>query len=152
MQMAMSLLPSPWKNMSIDCCLVRRVSRGRGWVDAGKTTSMSCDTGLDLLQRSGNFPCAIFRTGVGSDTVHAVDAQEVQWARAPLRGPKLQVLYMSRNCPIDRQRPQVEVKVIYYKVEEGYLGDTLSTAGGCAFYNEPKGASDIGDHILSLGS
>ena len=71
-------------------------------MDAGNTTIMSCDTGLDLLQRSGNYPCAVCRTGVGSDTVHALGAQEVRWAQAPLRGHKLQVLYMSRNCPIDR--------------------------------------------------
>ena len=37
-------------------------------MNAGKTTIMICATGLDLLQRSGNFPCAICRTGVGSDT------------------------------------------------------------------------------------
>ena len=37
-------------------------------MNAGKTTIMTCATGLDLLQRSGNFPCAICRTGVGSDT------------------------------------------------------------------------------------
>ena len=34
----------------------------------GKATIMICATGLDLLQRSGNFPSAICRTGVGSDT------------------------------------------------------------------------------------
>ena len=49
-------------------------------------------------------------------------AQEVQWAQAPLRGPKLQVLYMSRNCPPIDEDPRREV---------GYLGDMLSTAGGC---------------------
>ena len=37
-------------------------------MNAGKTTIMICATGLDLLQISGNFPCAICRTGVGSDT------------------------------------------------------------------------------------
>ena len=35
---------------------------------AGKTTIMICATGLELPQRSGNFPFAICRTGVGSDT------------------------------------------------------------------------------------
>ena len=37
-------------------------------MNAGKTTIMICATGLDLLQRSGNFQCAICHTGVGSDT------------------------------------------------------------------------------------
>ena len=37
-------------------------------MNAGKNTIMTCATGLDILQRSGNFPCAICRTGEGSDT------------------------------------------------------------------------------------
>ena len=37
-------------------------------MNAGKTPIMTCATCLDLLQRSGNFSCAICRTGVGSDT------------------------------------------------------------------------------------
>ena len=37
-------------------------------MNAGKTTIIICATGLDLKQRSGNFPCAICRTGVGSNT------------------------------------------------------------------------------------
>ena len=37
-------------------------------MNAGKTTIKTCATGLDLLQRSGKFPCAICRTGVCSDT------------------------------------------------------------------------------------
>ena len=36
-------------------------------MNAGKTTIMTCATGIDLLQRSGNFRCAICRTGEGSD-------------------------------------------------------------------------------------
>ena len=32
-------------------------------VNAGKTKIMICGTGLDLLQSSGEFPCAICRTG-----------------------------------------------------------------------------------------
>ena len=37
-------------------------------MNAGKTTIMTCATDLDILQRSGNFPCAICRPGEGSDT------------------------------------------------------------------------------------
>ena len=33
-------------------------------VNAGKTKIMICGTGLDLLQSSGEFPCAVCRTGV----------------------------------------------------------------------------------------
>ena len=37
-------------------------------VNAGKTKIMICGTGLDLLQSSGEFPCAVCRTGVGSNS------------------------------------------------------------------------------------
>ena len=33
-------------------------------VNAGKTKVMICGTGLDLLQSSGEYPCAVCRTGV----------------------------------------------------------------------------------------
>ena len=68
-------------------------------MNAGKTTIMTCATGLDLLQRSGNFPCAICRTGVAAIRMHALGAQEVHWAQSPLRGHKLQVLYMFNELP-----------------------------------------------------
>ena len=38
-------------------------------VNAGKTKIMICCTGLDLLQSSGEFPCADCRTGVGSNSI-----------------------------------------------------------------------------------
>ena len=38
-------------------------------VNLGKKKIMICVTGLDLLQSSGEFPCAIYRTGVGSNSI-----------------------------------------------------------------------------------
>ena len=38
-------------------------------VNAGKTKIMICGTGLDLLQSSGEFPCAVYHTGVGSNSI-----------------------------------------------------------------------------------
>ena len=38
-------------------------------VNAGKTKIMICSTGLDLLQSSCEFPCAVCRTGVGSSSI-----------------------------------------------------------------------------------
>ena len=38
-------------------------------VNAGKTKIMICGTGLDLLQSSSEFPCAVSRTGVGSNSI-----------------------------------------------------------------------------------
>ena len=42
-------------------------------VNAGKTMIMICGTGLDLLQSSGEFPCAVCRTGVGSNSIFCND-------------------------------------------------------------------------------
>ena len=39
-------------------------------VNAGKTKVMICDTGLDLLQSSCDYPCAVCRTGVGNNSIH----------------------------------------------------------------------------------
>ena len=38
-------------------------------VNAGKTKIVICGTGLDLLQSSGEFPCAVCHTGVGSNSI-----------------------------------------------------------------------------------
>ena len=38
-------------------------------VNAGKTKIMICGTGLDLLQSSGEFPCAVCHSGVGSNSI-----------------------------------------------------------------------------------
>ena len=37
-------------------------------INAGKTKVMICGTGLDLLQSSGEYPCAVCRTGEGNYT------------------------------------------------------------------------------------
>ena len=39
-------------------------------VNAGKTKIMICGTGQDLLQSSGEFPCAVCCTGVGSSSIY----------------------------------------------------------------------------------
>ena len=39
-------------------------------VNAGKTKIMICGTRLDLLKSSGEFPCAVRRTGVGSNSIY----------------------------------------------------------------------------------
>ena len=43
-------------------------------VNVGKTNIMVNDTGLDLLQSSGKFSCAICSTCVGSNSINARDA------------------------------------------------------------------------------
>ena len=39
-------------------------------VNSGKTKVMICGTGLDLLQSSGEYPCAVCRTGVGNNSIY----------------------------------------------------------------------------------
>ena len=35
-----------------------------------KTKVMICGTGLDLLQSSGEYPCAVCRTGIGNNSIY----------------------------------------------------------------------------------
>ena len=39
-------------------------------VNAGKTKVMICGTCLDLLKSSGEYPCAVCRTGVGNNSIY----------------------------------------------------------------------------------
>ena len=81
-------------------------------VNAGKIKIVICGTGLDLLQSSGEFPCAVCRTGVGSNSIFC------QGTARPLDG-----------------RPQKEVQVGPDKLDVlasfCYIGDMLLAAGGC---------------------
>ena len=75
----------PWEDLSTDDLLIiaesmeecaRRLLTWKGAmeekglrVNAGKTKIMICGTGLYLLQSSGEFPCAVCHTGVGSNSI-----------------------------------------------------------------------------------
>ena len=109
-------------------------------VNAGKTKVMICGTGLDLLQSSGEYPCAVCRTGVGNNSIYCNGCK--LWVHKKCSG--LQRLtpnpdYRCARCmgnarPIDG-RPQSEVQVGPDKLEVAasfcYLGDMLSAGGGC---------------------
>ncbi|XP_048735682.2 uncharacterized protein LOC125651135 [Ostrea edulis] len=62
-------------NDSLDECVKRLLTwkeameRKGPRVNACKTKFMICGTGLDQLHDSGNFPGAVFRTGVGSSSI-----------------------------------------------------------------------------------
>ena len=43
-------------------------------VNEGKTKVMICGTGLDLLQSSGEYPCAVCHTGVSNNSIHEMAA------------------------------------------------------------------------------
>ena len=109
-------------------------------VNAGKTKVMICGTGLDLLQSSGEYPCAVCRTGVGNNNIYCNGCK--LWVHK--KCSELQRLtpnpdYRCARCmgnarPIDG-RPQSEVQVGPDKLEVVasfcYLGDMLSAGGGC---------------------
>ena len=109
-------------------------------VNAGKTKIMICGTGLDLLQSSGEFPCAVCRTGVGSNSIFCKGCKH--WVHKKCSGLKRLTEDPDYRCtlckgtprPLDG-RPQREVQVGPDKLEVVasfcYLGDMLSAAGGC---------------------
>ena len=55
-------------------------------VNAGKTKIMICGTELDLLQSLGEFPCAVRRTGVGSNSIVCKDCKH--WVHKKSSGLK----------------------------------------------------------------
>ena len=109
-------------------------------VNAGKTKIMICGTGLDLLQSSGEFPCAVCHTGVGSNSIFCNGYKHwVHKKCSELKRLKKDPDYRCTRCqgttrPLDG-RPQKEVQVgpDEPKVVASfcYLGDMLSAAGGC---------------------
>ena len=108
--------------------------------NAGKTKIMICGTGLDLLQSSGEFPCAVCCTGVGSNSIFYNGCKH--WVHKKCSGLKRLTKdpdYRYTQCqetahPLDG-RPQKGVQVGPDKLEVVasfcYLGDMLSAAGGC---------------------
>ena len=109
-------------------------------VNAGKTKVMICGTGLDLLQSSGENPCAVCCTGVGNNCIYCNGCK--LWAHKKCSG--LQRLipnpdYRCARCMGNARpivgRPQREVQVGPNKLEVVasfcYLGDMLSAGGGC---------------------
>ena len=149
----------PWEDLYVDDLViiaelleecVRRLLTWKGAmeekglrVNAGKTKIMSCGMGLDLLQSSGEFPCAVCgqqQHGMGSNSIFCKGCKH--WVHKKCR--RLKHLtedpdYRYTCCqgtarPID-SRPQSEVQVRADKLEVVasfcYLGDMLSAAGGC---------------------
>ena len=109
-------------------------------VNAGKTKIMICGTGLDLLQSSGESPCAVCHTGVGSNSIFCSGCKH--WVHKKCSGfkrLKKEPDYRRTWCQGTPRaldgRPQKEVQVGPDKLEVVasfcYLGDMLSAASGC---------------------
>ena len=97
-------------------------------VNAGKTKIMICGMGLGLLQSSGEFPCAVCRTGVGSNSIFCKGCKH--WVLKGLtEDPDFRCTRCKGTaCPLDG-RPQREVRVGPDKLKVVasfcYLGDML---------------------------
>ena len=109
-------------------------------VNAGKMKTMTCSTGLDLLQSSGKFPCAVCHNGVGRNSIFCNGCKHwVHKKCSRLKRLTKDPDYRCTRCqgtarPLD-SRPQREVQVGPDKLEVVtsfcYLGDMLSAASGC---------------------
>ena len=101
---------------------------------------MSCGTGLDLLQTSGEYPCAACRSGVGSNSIFCNSCKHREHKKCSglkhlTKDPDYRFTRCQGTaCPLDG-RTQKEVQVGPDKLEVVaffcYLGDMLSAAGGC---------------------
>ena len=108
-------------------------------VNAGKTKIMICGTGLDPLQSSGEFPCAVCHTGVGSNSICNGCKHWVHKKCSGLKGlakaPDYRYTWCQGTaCPlVGRPHREVQVETDKLEVEASfcYLRDMLSAAGGC---------------------
>ena len=112
-------------------------------VNMTKTKIMASGLGLDILQDSGKFPCAVCRTGVGRSSIRCSKCN--LWVHyKKCSGLKTLAEDMSYECPRCRGEPGVrpinghpfkEVEVgdcVLEAVDRFcYLGDMLSAGGGC---------------------
>ena len=103
-------------------------------VNAGKMKIMICSTDLDLLQSSGEFPCAICHTGVGSNSIfckgckHWVHKKCSELKRLTKDPDYRCTQCQGTACPLD-DRPQKEVQVGPDKLE--VVASFCYLGGGC---------------------
>ena len=106
---------------------------------------MICGTGLDLLQSSDEFPCAVCCTVVGSNSIFCNGCKywvhkKCSGLKRLIKDPDYRCTQCQRTaCPLDG-RPQQEVQVRPDKLVVPsfcYLGDMLSAAGGCELSTTP---------------
>ena len=112
-------------------------------VNMAKTKFMASGLGLDILQDSGKFPCAMCRTGVGRSSircskcnfwVHYKKCSGLKTLSEDLSYECPRCRGVPGVCPVDG-RPFKEVEVgdcVLEAVDRFcYLGDMLSAGGGC---------------------
>ena len=103
-------------------------------VNAGKMKILICSMGLDLLQRLGEFPCAVCRSGVGSNSIFSNSCKH--WVHKKCSGLKRLTKDPDNRCtwcqgtarPLEG-RPQRKVQVGPNKLE--VVASFCYLAGGC---------------------
>ena len=109
-------------------------------VNAVKTKVMICGTDLDLLQSSGEYPCAVCRTGVGNNSVYCNGCKlwvlkKCSRLQRLTPSPGYRCAWRMGNTRFIDGKPQSEVQTGHDKLEVvssfRYLGDIISAGGGC---------------------
>ena len=86
-------------------------------VNAGRTKVMTCGTGLDLLQSSGDYPCTVCRTGVGNNNIYWMAENSGCIRNAVGYNDWHQILIIGEQGACIYGRPQTEVQVWPDKLE-----------------------------------
>ena len=126
--------------MSQEALDLERSNVGERTVNAGKTKIMSCGTGLNPLQSSGEFPCAVCCNGVESNSILCNRCKH--WVQKKCSGlkhlanhPDFRYAQCQGTAHCLEDRPQREDQVQPDKLEVVasfcYLGDMFSAADGC---------------------
>ena len=147
----------PWELLYADDLVIiansleELIARFKAWKDGmeqkglkvniPKTVFMISGTGLDVLKDSGRYPCSVCREGVGANSIYCTGC--ARWVHKRCSGIRGRLIadpnYICPRClgyarPVDR-RPATEVTVDDSKMkvvgEFCYLGDMLSSGGGC---------------------
>ena len=110
-------------------------------VNMKKTKFLISGTGLNVLKKSGKYPCAVCRSGVGNNSIEC--SQCKMWVHKKCSGIARPLVadpdYICPRCsgmarPIDgRPVTQVDVNGTMLDVDATfcYLGDMLCAGGGC---------------------
>ena len=122
-------------------------------VNMKKTKLLVSGPGLDLLRDSGEFPCAVCRSGVGVNSIQCL--QCMFWVHKKCSGVRGRLAadpdYACPRCcyqarPIDnRPVTQADVDGTQLDVESNfcYLGDMLCAGGGCKLAIVTRCSTDI---------
>ena len=129
-------------------------------VNMGKTKVLVSGANLNVLKDSGKFPCAVCRSGAGSNSIFCRGCSH--WVHKKCSGIKGRLVndpeFKCARClhlarPLDG-RPVTEVEVGECKLEVVssfcYLGDTICAGGGCELATITRAKSAWGKFRMLL--